>query len=121
MNLLYSKSTLVEYQPSDVVIAQGASDYDLFMVVEGNVTVQKLVQGEWVHLADLERPAVFGETAALTGQPRDAAVVSTTDCTLVRIPGDTARAIADAAPKFGKRLAMLMGARSRDTDKKTSG
>ncbi|MEM6531642.1 MAG: cyclic nucleotide-binding domain-containing protein [Myxococcota bacterium] len=121
MSLLYEQSSLVEYQPSDIVIAQGAADYDLFVVVEGDVTVQKLVDGEWVHLADLERPAVFGEVAALTGQPRAAAVVSTTDCKLVRIPGDTVRAVADAAPKFGKRLAMLMSARSRDTEKKTSG
>lgn len=120
MNLLYEKAQVVDFGPTDVVIAQDASDSDLFIIFEGNVAVQKLVKGEWVHLADLERPAVVGEVAALTEQPRAAAVVSTTDCRLVRIPGPTVRAIAAAAPKFGKRLAMLMSARDRDTERKVS-
>ncbi len=120
MNLLYEKAEVVDYGPTDIVIAQDATDTDLFVIFEGNVAVQKLVKGGWVHLADLERPAVVGEVAALTEQPRAAAVISTTDCRLVRVPGPTVRAIAEAAPKFGKRLAMLMSARDKDTERKVS-
>ncbi|MEL6547420.1 MAG: cyclic nucleotide-binding domain-containing protein [Myxococcota bacterium] len=118
MHLLYDKAEVVAFAPADVVIAQDATDTDLYIIFEGNVAVQKLVKGAWVHLADLERPAVFGELAALTEQPRAAAVVSTTDCRLIRVPGSTVRAIAEAAPKLGKRLAMLMSARGKDTERK---
>lgn len=120
MNQLYEKAEVVDYGPADVVIAQDGNDTDLYLIFEGNVSVQKLVEGSWVHLADLERPAVFGELAALTEQPRAATVVSTTDSRLIRIPGPTLRAIAEAAPKVGKRLAMLMSARDKDTGRKVS-
>jgi len=72
-------------------------------------------------LAKLRRSAVFGESAALTQQPRTASVVTEIDARLIRIPGETVRAVADAAPKLGRRLAALMAGRSKDTEVKLTG
>ncbi len=118
LTVLYEKAELVQYAPGEVIVAEGAIDGDLFLLVEGYVGLRRGVGDAQLQLADLERPAVFGETAALTEQPHSASAVSATECTLVKIPGHVVRAIATAVPKFGKRLALVMAARAKETERK---
>lgn len=118
LTVLYEKAELVQYAPGEVIVAEGSQDGALYVLVEGYVGLRRGVGDAHLHLADLERPAVFGETAALTEQPHVASAISATECTLVRIPGHVVRAIATAVPKFGKRLALVMAARAKKTERK---
>lgn len=115
---IYGSGEVVEYGPGQLIVVEGATDSSLYFIVEGSLTVCKQRGDALVELAALERPAIFGEAAALTGQPRSASVVTQTDVRLIRIPGELVRRIADAAPKFGRLLATLMAARQKETEKR---
>jgi CRP-like cAMP-binding protein len=113
-----AKSTVDAYDAAQVVLEEGEHDNALFFVVEGSVSICKRSGASFVPLATLERPAVFGETAVLTQQGRTATVVTQTDVTLVRVPGELVRSLAERAPTVGRMLATLMAARAKDTEKK---
>ena len=110
--------TVGEYPPGHVIVREGEDDRTLYMVMEGRVRVLKGAGDAAVELAILERPAVFGEMAVLTDQPRSATIVAADDTKLVQFTQAVVQAVAEAAPRFGRRLATLMAARSRATDEK---
>ena len=118
LSQLISAAALVELSPGEVVVEEGGVDQALYIVVEGQLGVRKGSGGNVVELAKLGRSAVFGESAALTQHPRSATVITELDARLIRIPGETVRAVADEAPKLGRRLAALMAGRSKDTEVK---
>lgn len=109
---------VIEYDAAQVVLEEGAHDNALFFIVEGSVAICKRNGATIVPLATLERPAVFGETAVLTEQPRSASVVTQTDVRLVRVPGELIRSLAERSPILGRMLATLMASRVKDTEKK---
>jgi len=117
---LFAGGVVLEAAPGVVLVREGDTDDDLFMILDGTVRVLKQRGDESVELAVLERPGIFGETSAISGQPRTASVVAAMDARLIRIAGSAVRAAADSAPKLGRRLAALMAGRSRDTEAKTS-
>lgn len=113
MESLYAESTLETYLPDDVMMVEGNTDSDLFVVLEGNVAIGRETDDEWLVAFELDRPAVFGEASALTEQPRMVSARAVTECRLIRIPGAVVRSVAEEAPKFGRRLAALMAARNK--------
>lgn len=113
-----AQGAVCEYDASQIVLAEGDTDNALFFIVEGSVAICKRNGAEIVALATLERPAVFGETAVLTQQPRTATVVCQTDVRLVRVPGELVRTLAERNEKLGRMLATLMSARMKDTERK---
>lgn len=115
---LIAAGEILTYAPAQAVLVEGDSDNALYFIFEGSVAICKRNGDEIVELAVLERPALFGETAVLTQRPRSATVVCQTDCTLVRIPGDVIRSLAEQDAKLGRLLATLMAARMKDTQKK---
>lgn len=121
LSQLISAARLVELSPGEVVVAEGGVDQALYIVIDGQLAMRKGSEGNVVELAKLARSSVFGESAALTQQPRIATVITEVDARLIRIPGETVRAVADVAPKLGRRLAALMAGRSKDTEVKLTG
>ncbi len=115
---LIAQGEVVSYDAAQLVLVEGDSDNGLFFILEGSVAICKRNGSELVELATLERPAVFGETAVLTQQPRSATVVCQTDVRLVRAPGELIRSLAERDQKLGRMLATLMAARVKDTEKK---
>jgi CRP-like cAMP-binding protein len=120
MEAFYAAGVVENYLPDDVVLLEGGTDTDLYVIYEGQIIIGRDTGDEWLILAELDRPAVFGEAAALTEQPRSATARTSTECRLIRIPGAVVRQVAEEAPKLGRRLAALMAARQKDTEKKTS-
>lgn len=114
---LVGAGALLDYMPDAVIVSEGDTDDALFMIVDGTVSVMKGEQ----ELAVLERAQIFGEMSVLTQEPRSATVVTRTDAKVVRLPGDIIRTLADEEPKLGRRLALLMTGRSKDTEKKVMG
>lgn len=116
---LYSAGVVWERPLGTEIIVEGASaSHGLFFVLEGSLKVAKLRGEVPMELATLERPAVFGEIGLLTEQPSSATVVAASDVQLIHVPAIAVRALAEAEPKLGKRLALLMAARVKDTEKK---
>ena len=115
---LIAQGEVVSYDATQLVLVEGDSDDGLYFILEGSVAVSKRAGSALVEVATLERPAVFGETAVLTQQPRSATVVCQTEVRLVRIPGALVRSLAERDAKLGRMLATLMSARVKDNEKK---
>lgn len=115
---LFRGGTVHIFGPGAVVFSEGESDDFLYLIFSGSVTVRKRSGATELELASLERPAVFGEFAALTGQRRTASIVTRTETRLVCFPGALVRTVAEGWPKLGRKLAALMAGRQRDTEKK---
>ena len=117
LDALIDAGRLLEYRPGQLILSEGAVSDHLFLIFDGRVRVFKRQDGITVELAQLDRPAVFGETGVLMQRTRNASVQAIGDCRLVRFAGDTVRALADEAPKFGRLLATLMAGRSKETER----
>jgi CRP-like cAMP-binding protein len=118
LKALYTRGAIVAFGAGQVIFAPGDSDDALYLVVDGSVTITKTVEGRPVAVATLERQAVFGESAVLTQRPRSSTAQARVECRLVRLPGEVVRAVAEAAPKLGRKLAGLMAGRAKDNEKK---
>eukprot|EP00762_Andalucia_godoyi_P007943 ANDGO_01261.mRNA.1 cAMP-dependent protein kinase regulatory subunit len=65
----------VEFKRGDVVLREGESGDDFYIVIEGEVSVRK----RGVEVTRLGRSEFFGEIALLTNQPRLATVIADSD------------------------------------------
>ena len=93
----------------------GASSSGVYIVLEGRVQVTLYsLGGKEVILRDLGEGDIFGELAAIDGQPRSASIVALTDCQLASIPGETFRAAVTELPEGAMWLARRMTAQIRD-------
>ncbi len=78
---LTTLSTIMEYHPGMIIVADGDTDSKMYIILEGRVAVYKRNR----KLAELSTDNFFGEMALLTGRPREADVVTSekTRCLLI--------------------------------------
>ena len=75
----------VAYAQDQVIFPEGGDSTDAFVVESGTVGIFKTVEGRLVRLGVLEKGAVFGEMAAVTGAQRSATAMALEPCVVVRI------------------------------------
>jgi CRP-like cAMP-binding protein len=100
---------LVTLRPGQIVIGHQDRTTEVFVVLEGTLRVELYsLSGREISLADLGPGELFGEFAAIDGQPRSASVTATGACVLACIAGEVFSRItlgnADSAEWFAKRL-----------------
>lgn len=106
---------LVRAKRGRTLVALGASTNNVFMVLEGRAQVALCSPGgREVILRDLAAGALFGELAAIDGQPRSASIVTLDDCVLASIPGDVMRNAMCATPEAALWIAQRLVAQVRD-------
>jgi small-conductance mechanosensitive channel/CRP-like cAMP-binding protein len=94
----------VLYASTESIVVKGDPGHDLFIVVEGEVTVlSHSAEGERITLANLSRGDVFGELSLVTGV-RGATVVAATQSVLLRLSLDDFRRIVSQVPELGEQL-----------------
>ena len=74
------------------VIAHGEAGQRVFFLIDGEVSVRLAGKAGGEEVARLNPPAVVGELSMLTGHPRSASVVATTNVKLLAIPIEDFRA-----------------------------
>jgi hypothetical protein len=90
---------LANYQRGQVIIREGEPGDRLFMLSSGKVKAfKKSPAGKQVAIAELEEGAFFGEGAILTGRPRTASIVATTDVELLELDRPTLDSICRTHP-----------------------
>lgn len=90
---------LANYRRGHVIIREGEPGDRLFMLSSGKVKAfKKSAAGKQVPIAELEEGAFFGEGAILTGRPRTASIVATTDVELLELDRPTLDSICQAHP-----------------------
>ena len=73
------------YHPNEIIIQQGDQGDSLFIIVEGSVSVRIQIDEKQVEVDRMGASSFFGEMALLTGEPRNASIVSLSSCLLYEI------------------------------------
>ncbi len=102
----------VDYPAGMHIVRRGDRADAMYVVREGRVLVPIFDDaGRHQFDAQLARGAVFGEMALLTGEPRSADVVASTDCTCVRIPRSVVEDLMRRHPDVAGFLTAILGER----------
>ncbi|HVK70517.1 MAG TPA: cyclic nucleotide-binding domain-containing protein, partial [Polyangium sp.] len=105
------------FGPHDRVVREGERGSSLFVLASGTVEVLVRQQsGQDVAVATLERGAVFGEVALLTGSERIATVRTTCESTLYEISKQALAPIIESRPQLVVELGLLIAARQLDRE-----
>jgi len=89
------------YEDRDVIIREGTHDIDFFQLVQGSVMVVK--NGK--KIAEIVEPGeYFGEAAVITGEARNASIVSKGRSRIKRFPGDKLPEIMEKYPDVASQL-----------------
>lgn len=97
-----------------IIFREGQDGNDAFVVESGRIGVFKTVEGKPVRLATLEKGAMFGEMAAITGERRTATTIALEPTVVVRISRTTMQQkIAACDPFVRALLAILINNLSR--------
>lgn len=96
------------YEDGDVIIREGNTDVDFFKLLRGGLSVLK--GGK--KIAELTEPGeYFGEMAVLSGEPRNASIVSLGRSAIKRYPGDKLDEIIAKYPDVSGHLFRTMATR----------
>jgi cAMP-dependent protein kinase regulator len=81
-----SRLTLKHYEEGSVIVAEGDPGDSMFVVVNGEVSVNTTnAKGKRITLANLGEGEFFGEISLLTGLPRTATIITNTDSDLLEL------------------------------------
>jgi CRP-like cAMP-binding protein len=96
-----SEKFVVESHPcGTVVIAEGSNGDMLYLIRKGEVRITaRSAAGEEIFLTNLHANDFFGEFSFLTGRPRSASVVSTSDCEFLAVSRASLEGLVRQHPK----------------------
>ena len=102
------------YEDGDIIIKEGNTDIDFFMLVQGGVSVVKGGR----KIAEISQPGVyFGETSAISGEARSATIVSKGRAKIRRFPGNKLFEVIEKYPEVTKHLFKTIVGRLHQSDK----
>lgn len=97
-----------------VLLAVGLSANDVYLVIEGSVSVSLVsAQGRETVLRAIGPNELFGELAAIDGRPRSADVIAAENSTLLVIPGTTFVGLIESEPLLAMWLARYLAEQVR--------
>ena len=96
------------YEKDKVIFREGHDGTDAFVLESGRVGVFKTTDGKAVRLATLEKGAMFGEMAAITGERRTATTIALESCTIVKISKSTIQQKIGACDPFVRALINIL-------------
>jgi small-conductance mechanosensitive channel len=104
--------------PGEAIIREGDPGESLFAVLEGSLQVVHVEEREepfhglfWAKMGDLSRGDWFGEQSLLTGSPRSATIVASTEARLLEVPKLALEKALAQEPDLLERLVDLMARR----------
>ena len=108
-------SEQVNVPPETTMIEEGTHSEEMYVIVEGELRVEKQTGDKQVELARLKEGDVVGEIALLDGAARTATVISDTDSLLVKVPGDTFEKLL-GDPRVVRRMFRTVTSRLRNIE-----
>lgn len=107
--ILADSGRVVRVRKGQVMLAVGLPASDVYLVVEGCLTVSLVsAQGRETVLRSIGPGEIFGELAAIDGKPRSADVVASQNSSLLVIPGATFIALIERQPVVSLWLARYL-------------
>lgn len=108
LNGIVGVSEVLEVPATQVLIAEGDKNSDLFLLVEGEAQiVRRDDAGRTIPLNTAGPGDCLGELAFLDGAPRAASVIAQTPCKLILIPSEALKNLPDGAVISGELKAAL--------------
>lgn len=98
----------IPFEKDKVIFREGQDGTDAFVVESGRIGVFKTVEGKPVRLATLEKGAMFGEMAAITGERRTATTIALEPTIVVRISRTTMQQKINACDPFVRALLAIL-------------
>lgn len=80
LNILADAMEKEKVSEGDILIAEGTPGEALYVLVEGEVIVEKIFYDEKVKIASLKPGSIFGEMALVDNYPTSATVTATKNC-----------------------------------------
>jgi small-conductance mechanosensitive channel len=104
------------YAPGEVVVRQGESSTELFVIDRGHVSVEILRDGRAVRIARLGPGKFFGEMALMTGELRRATVRADTECELLVVSHEAFHATLASSSGVVERISELLASRAAELE-----
>jgi CRP-like cAMP-binding protein len=115
MDRLIESGHLRAFGPGQVLLREGETKGDLFIIDSGSVEIKIKTPKGNVTLAELGAHTIIGEVPATTGVKRTSTATATTMVNAVVLPGELVKEIADANPTVHILLEELIEKRAMDT------
>ncbi len=106
------------FLPGEVVVREGDSTSELFIVERGALTVSIARGKAEVAVAELAAGQFFGEMALMTGDVRHATVRAKTACALLEVPRDALKRILEGSPDLAGRISEVLANRQAELEAK---
>lgn len=95
----------------EVMTKQGAEAHWLYLIIEGEAGVRLAVNGEEKEIARMGAGSFFGEMGLMTGEPRSATVVATTDVNCYRLDKTAFQELVQRRPEVAQPIAVMLAER----------
>lgn len=112
-------SNHLKYAPftrGEVMTKQGATAHWLYLMEDGQAAVRVSEGSLDREVATIHGPTLFGEMSLLTGAPRSATVIATSDVECFRLDKAAVQELLDARPALAQQLADLLARRQVELD-----
>ncbi len=108
--------TVLDVVAGDVLLRQGETDKEAFLVLKGRVVVEREESGR-IRITRSAGPGEqFGEVSALAGTPREATAIAEEPSQILSVPADTLRRLMKS-PELDKVIHARMAERLMITDR----
>lgn len=112
---LRANAAIIHAKAGRTLVSQGATSTSVYVVLCGRLHVMLFsAGGREIILRDLAEGELFGELAAMDGQPRSATIVALSDCTLASVNAAAFRAAVSEDPEAALWLARRLTVHIRD-------
>jgi signal transduction histidine kinase len=116
LELVRAEGSELQLEPGAVLFSEGDTDYDFFVVLEGEVRITKVVGGEEQLLAVHGPGEYTGEISILTGEPAIATGRSAGRGRVIRVAPDRFRHLVAECTSVARVVLTAMAGRATDVD-----
>jgi small-conductance mechanosensitive channel/CRP-like cAMP-binding protein len=109
---LADSARVVPFSGGEVMTRQGATANWLYILTRGEAEVRVAhTDGTESKVAELRAPTFFGEMALMTGAPREATVIASTEVDCLRIDKEDFKAIMTTRPEIAQDVSTILAQR----------
>ena len=109
----------VHYMPGETITREGETGDELFVVIEGDVSIYKeRAEGERILLSTLGAGSYLGEMAILSDEPRSATALAATPARLLSLRGDRLKELILDMPEISFELLRVLTGRVRTVERR---
>lgn len=106
-----SEELVREYPKDTMIFAEGQSGSDMFIIQSGEVSITKVVDGNEVTLAVINKGSMFGEMALLENKPRSANAIAHSNCRVMVVNHANFNSMVSSQPQLISRLTTTLAER----------